>query len=31
MKILDDVTKTCICKTGTTEINGVCQICDITC
>ncbi|CAD8189326.1 unnamed protein product [Paramecium pentaurelia] len=30
--ILDfNVTQTCICKPGTTDINFECQICDITC
>ncbi|CAK63126.1 unnamed protein product (macronuclear) [Paramecium tetraurelia] len=31
MRILNNVTQTCVCKTGTTEINGQCQYCDITC
>ncbi|CAD8207740.1 unnamed protein product [Paramecium octaurelia] len=31
MRTLSDITKTCICKTGTTEINGQCRYCDITC
>ncbi|CAD8190570.1 unnamed protein product [Paramecium octaurelia] len=31
MRILNQVTKTCICKPGTTEIDGQCQDCDITC
>ncbi|CAD8195626.1 unnamed protein product [Paramecium octaurelia] len=31
MRVLDTATKTCICKSGTTQINGLCQVCDITC
>ncbi|CAD8099452.1 unnamed protein product [Paramecium primaurelia] len=31
MRLLDNVTQTCICKPGTTDINFEYQICDITC
>ncbi|CAD8084393.1 unnamed protein product [Paramecium sonneborni] len=31
LKVFDNKTQTCICMNGTTDINGVCQFCDITC